>query len=96
MQIVERNGRLCGCSQRGCLEAYSSASALVLEAQEHLLAGADSMLSTYNLQDINAKLIFDMAANGDAMCIRLIEEAADYLGFACVSMSRLLDPQVQY
>jgi predicted NBD/HSP70 family sugar kinase len=39
-QIVERNGRLCGCTQRGCLEAYSSASALVQVVQEHLNAGA--------------------------------------------------------
>jgi hypothetical protein len=39
-QIVERNGRQCGCSQRGCLEAYSSAGALMSQAQEHLRAGS--------------------------------------------------------
>ncbi|TMW60679.1 hypothetical protein Poli38472_000721 [Pythium oligandrum] len=92
--IVERNGRLCGCTQRGCLEAYSSATALVVEAQEHLTAGADSILSKYPIDEINAKLIFEVAAKGDAMSIRLIEEAADYLGFACVSLCRILDPEM--
>ncbi|KAF1787973.1 ROK family [Phytophthora cactorum] len=38
--IVERNGRPCGCSQRGCLEAYSSAGALMSQVQEHLRAGS--------------------------------------------------------
>ncbi|GLD91734.1 hypothetical protein PINS_up000267 [Pythium insidiosum] len=92
--IVERNGRLCGCTQRGCLEAYSSASALVAEAQEHLAAGADSKLSSHPMELIDAKLIFDVAAEGDAMCIRLIEEVAEYLGFACVSLCRILDPEI--
>lgn len=73
-QIVERNGRLCGCSQRGCLEAYSSAGALVLEAQEHVAAGADSTLAAHALEEITAKLIFAHAADGDAMCKRLIAE----------------------
>uniref|UniRef100_K3W791 Glucokinase n=1 Tax=Globisporangium ultimum (strain ATCC 200006 / CBS 805.95 / DAOM BR144) TaxID=431595 RepID=K3W791_GLOUD len=92
--IVERNGRLCGCSQRGCLEAYSSAGALVLEAQEHVAAGADSTLATYPSEIINAELIFQLAKEGDAMCTRLIAEAADYLGFACVNFCRMLDPEM--
>lgn len=77
LQIVERNGRLCGCTQRGCLEAYSSAEALVLEAQEHVTAGADSTLAAYPLESITAKLIFKLAAEGDAMCARLIAEVHD-------------------
>lgn len=151
VKIVERNGRLCGCTQSGCLEAYSSASALVQEVQEHLnagvllpgrsqllladwfthtqlhllvLKGADTTLASHPLADINVKLIFEHAAKGDPMCVRLIAEvglldrhrrllraprslklsvlpavmtmqAADYLGFACVSFCRILDPEVR-
>lgn len=72
--LVERNGRVCGCGQRGCLEAYSSAGALVLEAQEHVTAGADSTLAAFPLEQITAKLIFLLAADGDPMCKRLIAE----------------------
>lgn len=77
-QIVERNGRLCACTQRGCLEAYSSAGALVLEAQEHVTAGADSTLSAFPLESITAKLIFELAAEGDPMCTRLIAEVINW------------------
>ncbi|POM61448.1 Glucokinase, partial [Phytophthora palmivora] len=113
--IVERNGRQCGCSQRGCLEAYSSAGALMSQAQEHLragmllsvvffdhmptsfvysVAGRDSSLSKFSEADINAEFVFKHAAEGDALCKHLIEEAADYLGFACVTFCRMLDPQI--
>ncbi|CAI5725939.1 unnamed protein product [Peronospora effusa] len=92
--IVERNGRQCGCSQRGCLEAYTSASALKSQAQEHLRAGRKSSLSRYFEADINAELIFKHAAEGDELCKHVIHEAADYLGFACVTFCRMLDPEI--
>ncbi|KAF4325019.1 hypothetical protein BBO99_00000589 [Phytophthora kernoviae] len=60
--IVERNGRSCGCSQYGCLEAYSSAGALMSQAREHLLS------------DINAEFVFKHAAEGDELCKHLIQE----------------------
>ncbi|KAE9114219.1 hypothetical protein PF010_g9789 [Phytophthora fragariae] len=92
--IVERNGRPCGCSQRGCLEAYSSAGALMAQVQEHLRAGRDSSLADYSEADINVEFVFKHAAEGDELCKHLIEEAADYLGFACVTFCRMLDPEI--
>lgn len=92
--IVERNGRPCGCSQNGCLEAYSSASALTSEVQKHLRAGKMSSLSRHSEADINAGLVFRHASEGDELCQRLIEEAADYLGFACVTFCRIFDPEI--
>ncbi|KUF76145.1 Glucokinase [Phytophthora nicotianae] len=100
LEIVERNGRPCGCSQRGCLEAYSSAGALMSQVQEHLRAGRDSSLAKYSEADINAEFVFKHAAEGDDLCKHLIEEArghylaADYLGFACVTFCRMLDPEI--
>ncbi|KAJ8566835.1 hypothetical protein ON010_g6286 [Phytophthora cinnamomi] len=72
--IVERNGRPCGCSQRGCLEAYSSAGALMGQVQEHLRAGRDSSLANYSEADINVEFVFKHAAEGDELCKHLIEE----------------------
>ena len=57
LQLVERNGRLCGCTQRGCLEAYSSATALVTQAQKQLDAGSVPVPPSFYLQWlINAML----------------------------------------
>lgn len=43
----------------------------------HCLAvslGADSKLASYAQEDVDAKLIFQLAAEGDQMCNRLIAE----------------------
>src|SRR4249919_2425340 len=37
---VERNGRLCGCGNRGCLKQYASGSALVRGAREEAAGGS--------------------------------------------------------
>ncbi|KAG7394981.1 hypothetical protein PHYBOEH_004422 [Phytophthora boehmeriae] len=72
--IVERNGRQCGCSQRGCIEAYTSASALLREAREQLNSGVESALSSYPRDQMSVKLIFEQAAAGDKLCERLMNE----------------------
>ncbi|OQS03848.1 glucokinase [Thraustotheca clavata] len=97
--IMVPNGRLCGCSQRGCLEAYSSATALIGQAKLRATnSEVSSALSSVSVDEINAKMIFEFAANGDQVCKELIDEVgndvADYLGLACVNFCRTLDPEM--
>ncbi|KAF0696525.1 Aste57867_12718 [Aphanomyces stellatus] len=93
--IVVPNGRLCGCTQKGCLERYSSATALIQQAR---LKAADksvnTILSERQPEDMSAKFIFESAAANDAVAKALVAEAADYLGFACVNFCRVLDPEL--
>lgn len=67
--IVERNGRLCGCSQKGCLEMYASASAVVAEAKKRA-QGTDSILHTA----LNARNVFESAEHGDLIAQEVIDE----------------------
>ena len=43
---VHRDGRLCGCGAKGCLEAYASVTGLVRTAREGLESGQTSILTT--------------------------------------------------
>eukprot|EP00123_Amoebidium_parasiticum_P022646 comp9179_c0_seq1/m.4326 comp9179_c0_seq1/g.4326 ORF comp9179_c0_seq1/g.4326 comp9179_c0_seq1/m.4326 type:complete len:318 (-) comp9179_c0_seq1:556-1509(-) len=91
--IVERNGPLCGCTQHGCLELYASASAVARRAQEAANApGAKSLLT--GREGFGAKEVFDAADEGDEVAAKVIDEACDYLGFACVNICRLLDTEL--
>lgn len=95
--IVMPNGRLCGCGQRGCLEAYASASATARRAEEALAAGEESKLSALYSRGVDrmtTKDIFDAAKEGDALATRITEETTTLLGIACVSLCRVLDPQM--
>ncbi|KAH9162550.1 hypothetical protein LEN26_000878 [Aphanomyces euteiches] len=92
--IVVPMGRPCGCTQRGCLERYSSATALIEQAK---IKAADKSLVTQLSSvdgEITAKHVFDAADAGDVIAKELIAEAADYLGFACVNFCRILDPEL--
>ena len=95
--IIVPEGRLCGCGQHGCLEAYASATNTAKRAIEAIEAGEKSSLQKIlNGPDgtITAKDVFEAAESGDALASRIVDETATYLGIACVSLCRLLDPQM--
>ena len=104
--IVVPDGRACACGQRGCLEAYASASWTARRAEEALDAwsggesgggGQASLLAQLyqpGQQPLTAKAVFDAAMAGDALALQIVDETATYLGLACVSFCRLLDPQM--
>lgn len=95
--IVVPNGRLCGCGQRGCIEAYASASSTARRACEAVKSGEESSLARdFGKQPdrITAKDVFEAANRGDALATRIVEETATYLGIACISLCRVLDPQM--
>ncbi len=95
--IVAAHGRLCACGQRGCLEAYASAGAVARRGIEAVQAGERTLLSemyTKQGERLTAKDVFTAADRGDRLAANIVAEATTYLGIACVSLCRLLDPQM--
>ena len=93
--IVHPDGRLCGCGQRGCVEAYSSATATVKRAKEAIEKKAESSLKKLLEEKggITCKDIFDHAAAGDELAKEVTDMTAKMLAIACVSMLHVTDPQ---
>lgn len=92
---VEPNGHLCPCGNRGCLQQYVSGPALAARARELIKEGNESMLEICtkgNLQMITGGLVCEAAAMGDKLSMRLIEEAAKYLGIAISNVVNMLNP----
>ena len=94
--IVEPGGRLCGCGQHGCIEAYSSATNTALRARERV--EADQRPSTLHAVldqagEITSRDVFEAAAQGDPIASEIVDETAYYLAIACITLTRLLDPQ---
>ncbi len=73
-------GRLCGWANRGCLEAFGSATGIVKTAEEHGMQGA-----------LTSELIFEAAARGDATALEVFKETGHYLGIACANLMNLLN-----
>lgn len=86
--------RMCGCGQRGHLEAYCSATALVQRALELIAAGRKTSLAklTAENQPITGLTICEAANEGDALANEIIDELATWLGLGCVSLMHTVDP----
>lgn len=88
---VEPNGPPCGCGGRGCLEQYSSASAIVRMSRE--LAGEypDSVL--VNAAELSSASVFAAGKAGDALALEVFRRAGFYLGVVSASLINLLNPE---
>lgn len=75
---IDRNGPLCACGNRGCLEGYAAIPALI-----NLAAVPDSVVSWRDLAD--------QAEAGDAGCLAAIEHEAANLAQGIVNAVNLLD-----
>jgi len=92
--IVEPGGRPCNCGRRGCLETYSSASAVRRRAMELAEDGElPDLLETVGGEEvqINSRLITEFARAGNRTCAKLLEEAGLYLGRGIALAVTLLD-----
>ena len=79
--MVKKNGRVCGCGKRGCLETYVSATGLVRTVYK-LLAdfNEDSVLRDVSFNDLSAKMITDAAVEGDYIAQKAFRYTAKILG----------------
>src|SRR5690349_1627806 len=96
MQVVP-GGHRCPCGKRGCWEQYSSGNALVREARE--LAAADSPVAygiiehvKGSIGDITGPMITELAREGDAMCVELLQDIGQWLGVGIANLAAALDP----
>jgi len=95
MIIYPHGGRFCGCGQRGCVEAYASASSTARRATEAIQAGTPSSLKKVYKKngEITCKDIFEHSANGDSFAREITNGTAEALGILCVNIIHITGPQ---
>ncbi|MDH4209219.1 MAG: ROK family protein, partial [Anaerolineae bacterium] len=91
------HGPLCGCGNRGCLEAVASGSAIAREARERVQKGVPTLISQLaedDLDSITAKLVAQAAEQGDWEAEAILNQAMAYLGVGMANLVNLLNPQL--
>ncbi len=93
--IIHFGGRRCACGNRGCLEAYASATALVARFREAVEQGAESVLAepARSGGEVTSEGIYQAALAGDELSRRMMEETGVLLGYGIVSIVHALNPQ---
>jgi glucokinase len=94
---VLASGPLCGCGNRGCLEALAAGSAIAREARERVQRGVPTLiaeLSGGDPQNISAKLVAQAAEQGDWEAEDILNQAMAYLGLGMANLVNLLNPEL--
>lgn len=92
--IVIDNGRLCGCSRKGCLETYASATGIVKTVIEKLqTTSQNSVLRNAKKEEITSKLIYEAALSGDKLALDAFEFTGEILGKALANAAAFSSPE---
>ncbi|MEZ5104669.1 MAG: ROK family protein [Draconibacterium sp.] len=88
-------GRPCGCSSLGHLEAYCSASGIKRTAFELLVHynANDSLLADKSYKELDSKMIFEAAENGDKIALEVFEKTGAWLGLGLSDTVHYLSPE---
>ena len=79
--ILDPQGPVCRCGQRGCLDTYSSIQAMTSSAS--LAFG----------HEVDLTLFKQLIENGDSVATRILHDAAEKLGQAASVLARVLNPE---
>ncbi len=80
--VVDEQGLLCRCGNRGCLETLASTQALV------------ELVRASRGEEITVREMVDAALDGDAGCRRAITDAGQAVGRAVASLINLFGPEM--
>ncbi|MGE5543527.1 MAG: ROK family protein [Bacillota bacterium] len=89
-------GPVCGCGNQGCLEALASGTAIARAAREEVSRGRLMALCDRvkgRIEEIDARLVAELAAGGDPEARRIMEEAIGYLGIGVANLVNLFNPR---
>lgn len=94
--ILKLDGEPCTCGNRGCLERYCSATAIIRMAREACTENPDSLMlkKAETLDGINAKIVFDSAKEEDPTAVKVFNYYISCLAQAIASIINLIDPEV--
>lgn len=92
-----RNGIQCSCGNKGCVERYCSATAIIRMARE-AMDGLDNglMLSKCNgdLNNLTAKIVIDSAKEKDPVAVSVFDEYIENMCKMILMVICIIDPEV--
>ena len=92
LTVNEDETEVCGCTRRGCLEQYASATGIVRLAKRSLAGNKEE--TVLNIDTVTAKDVFDAVKAGDRVAMEIAEQFGYYLGKALNDIAIVIDPEV--
>ncbi len=93
--ILEPEGPLCGCGQRGCLEALSSKQGMTAYIRQQISRGRESVMEEAVKDGVfRSKKLKRAVEAGDQVAMEAVDRACHYLAIATGNMINTLSPDL--
>ncbi len=94
--VIVANGRPCTCGRNGCLEAYASATGLIVSTKEAMEENKDSVmweLCGNDLSKVSGRTAFDAMRKGDKAGAQVVDEYIEYLAIGVANIINAFQPE---
>ena len=95
--IIDPNGPVCGCGNRGCLEAFASRLSIEREIRIAALHGEKTNIFD-GMNDVNdrirSKRLAEAFTNKDRAVTSAVQKSAKYIGLGVASLLNIFNPEV--
>lgn len=88
---VSHDGRLCGCGNKGCLEAYTATKGIIRTAREIMTEGGTTQMR--RLEKLTPRTIAKLCNEGDEMAIEVFRRTGEVLGLGLANYASVIDPE---
>ncbi len=93
--VLDPEGPLCGCGQRGCLEAFSSKSGMSAYIRQQVSRGRESLLAPEVENGVfRSKKLKKALAAGDAVAQEAVDRSCHYLAVAAGTLINIFSPDL--
>jgi glucokinase len=89
---VHHDGRLCGCGNKGCLEAYTATKGIIRTARE-VMAESGEPSKMRRVEKLTPKVISQLCEEGDAMAIETFRRTGETLGLGLANYASVINPE---
>lgn len=94
---MQLDGPACGCGNHGCFEALASRSAIERDLRAAVQSGRTTVLTELlggDLSVIRSNALRRALEMGDGLVTEVMRRASQILGYACITVRHLIDPEV--
>jgi glucokinase-like ROK family protein len=91
--MIDENGPLCACGNRGCLEAFSGGRAIAQQALDAIKSGKRTNLANFQSDGtITAQQVAAAARQGDLVAQQILSQAGAKIGIAIAGLVNIFNP----
>jgi glucokinase len=96
--VVGENFYDCNCGRNGCLETFASSTAIIKHTKKLIEEMNEPTIiiekADGNINNIDARMIFDCAKKGDKIANLAVDRLIKYLGIGIINIINFIDPEI--